>query len=161
VPELTVSAYGQLGLGYGGSILAGACGSGGWGCAIFDLRVGLELQLHATSSKWVQPWLGIGSGYERLSISGSRTTTLPQGYPYYSPMTITQDYSAALAGFEFVNLQGGLDVATWDERVAWGPFAMISLGQYSTTSGEILKINSGDKAWHCWIELGLRLTAMM
>jgi len=60
----------------------------------------------------------------------------------------------SLSGFEFLNLQGGLD---WKigGKFSLGPFAMLSIGQYSNAEidGDEAEI---DEAVHQWFQLGVR-----
>ena len=65
-------------------------------------------------------------------------------------------------GFEFLNLQAGLDFAP-APQVGIGPFVAFSLGQYSRTKGETsdptLIVDDGEienKALHQWLFLGVR-----
>jgi len=86
--------------------------------------------------------VGIGSGYEKLSISSSGG-------------------SFDLSGWEFVNLQLGVDFAV-GSSVKIGPWVGFSLGQYSTgsisdsTNGVSQDLGS-RKTLHEWLMIGVRL----
>ncbi len=94
----------------------------------------------------MDPWFGLGVGYEILGI-----TTSAGG----------QETSANGSGFEFANLQGGLDYKAGPVMV--GPFVSFSLGQYSSVtrqaSGQGEQSGSIDKkAIHEWLTLGVKGT---
>jgi hypothetical protein len=87
------------------------------------------------------PWIGAGLGYEWLRLSSSGGEEAVNG---------------TLSGFEFVNLQGGVDFKPLDDtNFGVGPFLAFSLAQYSTAAdgGDIR-----DKTLHEWLNLGVRGT---
>jgi len=93
-------------------------------------------------SSSLHPWLGLGIGYE-IAHGESK------------PFLIF-----TLRGWEFVNLQAGLDFEV-AKGVGVGPFLSFSLARYANgkiedqvtppTSGEV-----NDKTMHEWLVFGLR-----
>lgn len=129
-PNVMLGVYGQYGL-----VSIKNCPSGA-SCSAHDIRVGVQGQYHVLPSEKIDPWFGLGIGYESLAgsvagVSGSDT------------------------GFEFANLQAGLDFKL-SPAFGFGPFASFSLGQFSneTTAGQSASIP--EKALHEWFTLGVR-----
>ncbi len=133
--------------GFGGSTDAATCGSG-FNCSPSTLRFGGEVHWHPLGSAGTDPWIGLGSGYEKLSIgvSGDATGTL------------------AFSGWEFANLQLGIDFPLGGAfRV--GPWVSFSIGQYGslTATGGNGGFTGGDinqKAIHEWLMGGIRLVIL-
>jgi len=120
-----------------------------------DVRVGFETLWHFAPDEAVDPWAGLGVGYEwlNLSVTGASGAAV----------------SARFRGFEWVNVQLGVDFRLGR---SWrlGPFLQARIGQYD--SGDIGFINSqgtqasgaGDlpsKAAHAWIDVGVRLGLLL
>jgi len=118
----------------------------GISCSANDIRFGIQFQYHPASGGKVDPWLGVGAGYEWLNISISGAG---------------QDGATTAKGFEFFNLQAGLDYKALP-NVGVGPFVSFSLGQYGSTSnsGSVARISSGgdipNPALHEWLTFGVR-----
>lgn len=86
------------------------------GCTGHDIRFGPSVHFHFVPHGALDPWVGLGFGYEAatLTIHG-----------------VEQDASRTNAGFEFVNLEGGIDIHPvfgFD----WGPFVSFSMDEYRT-----------------------------
>ncbi|WP_164021492.1 outer membrane beta-barrel protein [Pyxidicoccus trucidator] len=125
-------------------------------CGVTQLRVGLNLAYHFSPSATLSPWLGVGVGYEHLSlnVSGEAAGT-------------SIDASTTASGFEFVNAQGGVDFRVSD-KISVGPFATLTVAQYST-SGVKLDVEGDspldfdesedieNKAIHAWLYGGVRM----
>ncbi|MEI9936524.1 MAG: hypothetical protein WDO69_04795 [Pseudomonadota bacterium] len=135
-PNVLVGLYGQYGF-----ALTKNCPTGD-DCSAHDIRFGIQAQYHLMPAESVDPWLGLGFGYEILGVS--QTT---QGF------TVSGD----VKGFEFVNLQGGADFKVAD-AVAVGPFVSFSLGQYSTASQGDVSADIQNTALHEWLTLGVKGT---
>ena len=135
-----IGAYGQLGT----ALLKGDCAD--TNCSARNTRVGVSAQYYILPEAKFTPWLGVGTGYEWLTVKQSIDG---------------ENVSSTLHGFEFVNLQIGGDYRV-SNRFALGPFASASLGQYSQGSvgGSDGEVSSAiDKpALHQWITLGLKGT---
>lgn len=132
-PNILVGLYGQYGF-----VQVKNCDS----CSAHDIRFGIQGQYHLAPEASLDPWLGLGVGYELLG--SSRTI---QG----------MDVSGTTKGFEFVNLQGGADFKVAD-AFAVGPFVSFSLGQYSSVSSGDLSADIEGKTLHEWLTLGVKGT---
>jgi len=119
-----------------------------------NVRFGFEVLWHLAPDRSVDPWLGMGVGYEWLNLS----VTSPDG-------TVT----GTARGFEWVNLQLGIDFML-GPSFRLGPFVRSRIGQYDT--GSLGFINpqggqasgSGDiqsKSIHTWIDVGLRFAFLL
>jgi len=109
------------------------------GCSANVMRFGFNVHYHLFPTNDYDPWVGIGTGYEVLNLSGLGTS------------------STSLGGFEFGNLQVGLDFPVTD-NVTLGPFVAISIAEYmngSGLSGTGLSFEMGKKP-HEWLILGVR-----
>jgi hypothetical protein len=134
--------------GFGGSTDAATCGTG-YNCSPSTLRFGGQVHWHPSgSSASIDPWIGLGSGYEKLSIgvSGNATGTI--------------DFS----GWEFATAQLGVDFAL-GSVVRIGPWVSFSIGQYGTGSltGPAGGTTSGpidNKGTHEWLMGGVRLVIL-
>jgi outer membrane protein W len=115
-------------------------------CSAHDIRLGVQAQYHIMPDQFVDPWLGIGVGYEWLSDSESAGG-------------VSQD--TTLKGLEFLNLQGGADFQAASAFTV-GPFLSLSLGQYASlsTSGPLANLSGSldNKALHEWITIGAKGT---
>ena len=114
-------------------------------CHAHDIRGGAAVHFHLMPLHAVDPWLGIGLGYE------SSTTTF-EGE--------AQSATRTNGGIEFANAQVGLDVHTFF-GFEWGPFASFSLDEYSTETqtppfGATEKYALRDKTIHYFLVLGIR-----
>jgi hypothetical protein len=129
-----VGVVGQIALGTLGSASCGASDS----CLEWNGRVGAEVQLHPLGRAGrLDPWLGVGFGYEW------------QNY-HESSETLT------VSGFDFLNLDVGLDFPVG--KVHLGPFFGFTLGQFSHASDSGKSNSIDDKALHYWFCLGLKVT---
>jgi hypothetical protein len=164
-PELSIGGYVMYGLGFTGEDISDACDNTDdvvgvtASCSTHDVRLGIQAQYHFLPRKKLDPWLGLGLGYEWLTfgidVSGGG---------------LEADLSATGHGFEFVNLQGGLDYKV-SPGLAIGPFLSFSIGQYSETSSSCagnactdFDSTGGDienKALHQWLLLGVRGTFVL
>jgi len=150
-PNVMVGAYFQYGFG----ILPDSASEG---CDVVDcsrsnMRLGAQVHYHFLPWETVDPWLGAGIGYEwaHQSVSG---TIFGQ----------TLDTSLSVHGFEFFNLQGGVDfLPSENANFGLGPFISLSMAQYSDGSAEVGGQDAGggdinDKSLHEWVTLGIRGT---
>jgi hypothetical protein len=117
-------------------------------CSVDDMMFGIDFQYHLMPDQAVDPWVGVGIGYEILH------TWADQG-----GVGVGSDGNKA-NGFQFVILQVGADYNAMPFGI--GPFATFSLGQFSYCSG-------GDNtfqqtcpiehtALHEWLTFGIRGT---
>lgn len=130
-PALTIGGYFAYGFANLGDDLE--CDD----CSGRVYRLGVQLD-YAFKGGSMTPWVGGGIGYEWLKLKDDAT-----------------DDEITLSGFEYLNLQGGLDWKVAD-KFSVGPFALFSIAQYSKASegGEDFDID--NKAMHQWLQLGIR-----
>jgi hypothetical protein len=116
-----------------------------------NTRFGVQSQYHLGASGAVDPWLGLGIGYDILSGNDR--------IPSFSDVDEIAEFT--YSGMEFANLQIGLDFRAWS-ICGLGPYASWSLGQYSgySTADPMSGKKTGSiekKAMHQWLTLGLHL----
>jgi hypothetical protein len=140
-----VGGYFQYGL--FGSPSSSLC-SGGASCSSNTVRLGGEVLFHPLGNARLDPWFGVGTGWEWLNVNASGSGG---------------SASAQYSGWEFVNLQVGLDFAL-GSAVKLGPYATFSIGQYSTASlsgsGGTISGDVTNKTVHEWLSFGLRFTVI-
>lgn len=141
---------------YGLAQLKEDCGTEDVDCSASQLRFGLNLAYHFAPAGKINPWLGVGVGYETLTVSGSGESA-----------GTSIDISSTASGFEFVNAQGGLDFRL-SHQVSVGPFVTLTAAQYSKVSAKVdvegdspLDVDESqdieNKAIHAWLYGGLRM----
>ena len=126
-------------------------------CSASDVRLGAQAHYHfGGPDVGIDPWIGGGLGYEWLSVSETA-----------SAGGESLEIGATAHGFEFVNLQGGLDFPV-SEAVALGPFVAFSLASYRKArlicDGSICDQLDADEttnayddtALHEWLFFGVR-----
>jgi hypothetical protein len=143
-----VGGFFSYGFGRAGKLLDGA-GSR----SVSDVRLGFEVLWHFAPDARLDPWAGVGVGYEWLNLKATTTDGA---------------LSASFRGFEFVDAQLGVDFAV-GSVFRLGPWVQATLGQYSSGSVDLTfptlsGSGSGDvmnKALHSWISVGLRLAVVL
>ena len=120
------------------------CKMNGVSCSGSDLVVGVDAQYHLMLES-VDPWVGLGLGYERLAftISGGGA-----------------EINASTSGINFLNLQAGADFKV-APSLGVGPFLSFSAGQYSSASASgtgvmVTAMDPMKKAMHEWLLVGVR-----
>lgn len=114
---------------------------GGADCSTKDLRLGLTLEYRIKPHEPIDPWVGIGVGYEWLSFSDTVDGRIRSG---------------GIRGIEMFALRAGLDFQVADQLHA-GPFVGFSLGQYSASwRNEGGSEDISQTALHGWITIGVR-----
>ena len=108
MPSLLIGGY--LGLAFGdvGGDLHRACS----GCSTRTFRLGLEALVFLRPAERLDPWVGIGVGWE-------------------STVIVASDSSVDLSGPEVLHVLGGLDVRS-SRTVGFGPYVDVSLGVYTS-----------------------------
>jgi PEGA domain len=109
-------------------------------CSSSTVRVGGEILIHPLGNAPVDPWFGVGSGFEWLTLSESTNTV-----------------NASFSGFEFFNLQLGIDFAL-GSVVRLGPYASFSMGSYTSFSPQ--PTAGTDSATHEWLTFGVRFVIL-
>ncbi|MEZ4225867.1 MAG: hypothetical protein R3B13_33275 [Polyangiaceae bacterium] len=138
-PNIMVGLYAQYGIVMLASDRKDACDAAKVDCSAADIRFGLQGQYHLSPGESLDPWFGLGIGYEMLNSKAG-------------------DASTGLAGFEFANIQAGANFKVAD-AIGVGPFVSFSLGQYSSASADPeppgFDSSIKDKAMHQWLVLGV------
>jgi hypothetical protein len=120
-------------------------------CSGHDVRLGIEAMYHFMPRGSLDPWIGLGFGYEWLTITNQSGSL---------------EVSSTFSGFEFMDLQFGLDIAL-AKHFHLGPFLSFSLAQFSDASIECSGASActaagglfgeiDDTALHEWLMLGVR-----
>ena len=158
LPQLMLGAYFQYGFGFVGDTTSDVCDEIGADCSTRDVRLGVQGQVHFSPGETTDPWLGLGVGYEWLTIALEAST-----------LSESATVKATAHGLEFLQLQGGLDFQA-GEHGGFGPFLSLSLAQFSrvsaSCSGDCEGIDPDsesieDQATHQWLMLGLRGTFVL
>jgi hypothetical protein len=143
-PNMYIGADFQYGIAFVNTGKITACSQSGVSCSANDVMFGANFHYHFMPDQTIDPWAGIGVGYEILNFSES---------------VMGQSAGVGLNGFQFLNLQVGGDFKAMP-NLGVGPFLMFSLGQFSncSTSGP----NAGGSctinqtAMHEWLTFGIR-----
>lgn len=118
----------------------------GTACSGQSLRYGVQGQYHFAPGR-TSFWLGLGVGAETLQIDQTEAGVT---------------WTAEASGFEFANLQLGVDFPT-GEASAVGLFSALTLGQYdrrSVTAGSSMASGGiASKELHQWLFVGVRGTS--
>jgi hypothetical protein len=116
-------------------------------CDAYDLRLGLDLQFHLAPRATVDPWLGFGFAVELLVVEETGGAA--------------GDGGTTFAGIEFPLVEGGLDVEL-SPRFSLGPWAAVSLGQFTSRTTELggsdRRDPIDDRALHWWYQGGVKAT---
>jgi outer membrane protein W len=136
-PSLEIGAYGQYAFTQG----ADETDDGS------DIRAGLQLNYIFTPGGTFSPWIGVGGGYEWLSADRITLDAI-------NNIEVTRD--STIEGWDFM-VQGGADFHVAD-RFTIGPFAAVTFGQFGDLEIDDDSTNIDDKAWHEWLQLGVRAT---
>ena len=142
--HIFVGGYLGGGLGGSGSDFQSACGRSGVSCLTSLFRLGFEAQYHFIPDGLINPWVGVGLGYESASLH----VRGPGG-----------EAKVSASGIELADLMIGADVRL-TQKIGIGPVLSASAAQYSTaeleSNGTTKSGDIGDKAIHSWFNLGAR-----
>jgi hypothetical protein len=153
-PKLELGVYAMYGIvlpreGSVGDPLGGGCPEG-LECSGGGVRFGVQGHYHFSPEGRVDPWLGLGVGYEWI-------TSHVEGRVIGVPI----DLQTSHGGPELLHLQAGVDLRA-TPVFGFGPFAALSLMQYTSCSAELdgneTECRLPDAAWHGWLLLGVRAT---
>ncbi len=140
LPELYAGLYGQY-----APVFAKTndveCFSG-YRCAMQDYRFGFEVDYHPLPRTRLDPYVGIGAGYEILHthVTGPAVVAIPGGG--LAPAAV--DVSAIDRGWEFGTLTVGFD-GRIDPAVGLGLFASASLNEYNVHTGtEVVSVDGAE-----------------
>jgi hypothetical protein len=109
-------------------------------CSASDMRLGIQAQYSFSPHRSVDPWVGVGIGYEWFTQK-------------------EKDAKATLEGWELPMLQAGLDFGGDSGGSTFGPFVAFTFATYTKyrndrSSGNVSEL--GDTAMHDWLFLGIR-----
>src|SRR5262245_36281394 len=141
VPQLHIGMYGSYAPGIGADAPGSACPpTGRTRCTGAFARVGAEIQLHMLPLALIDPWIGVGTGYEFLWVN---------------PGTMQFTFQ----GWEMVNLQAGADVRI-RKGLRIGPFINFTIGRYDytvieTIEGGAVVSHFSNTALHYWLMAGI------
>lgn len=93
------------------------CDSPGVSCSGYSTRLAVQAQFHMAPEVWYDPWIGTGFGIEFAGID------LQHGNADLTSVDLTA------SGFEFLNLQVGLDFHV-TPHISAGPFFWFSMDSY-------------------------------
>jgi hypothetical protein len=160
---LELGLYAQVQPGFKGKALNG-CGD----CSVLGFRIGAQLNKHFNLTGTVDPWIGIGIGYQELSFSqkGKGTGVTSSG----GTREVDIEYSWSYRAFPEALIQAGLDFGTGHLR--FGPLLSASISRYSSVNEELKctsfgcsglessssgnSIASSDRKVHAYIFIGVR-----
>jgi hypothetical protein len=133
-PHLLIGAY--FGMAFGG--VAGDLEHVCSGCSARTTRLGLEGMYFFLPAERLNPWLGLGLGYEWT--------------------TVFDDSSVELSGPEYVHLLAGFDVRATG-MIGFGPYVDVALGVYtdSFSPARTSTENVSGRTVHGWATGGVRI----
>jgi len=127
-------------------VKSGVCDAG-TSCSGYDMRLGL-LVMYGFNPSGMNPWISLGTGWEWLNASQSAGGN---------------SASATLNGWEYFNLQAGVDFPL-SKLFAIGPYLGYSGGSFSSRSLTLNgttdsgSIDSSIRAFHGWFTIGAKGT---
>jgi len=113
-----------------------------------DQRFGINVHYHILPDQFVDPWVGLGIGYESARINVDNANG-------------AGETSFIASGVQFLDLQVGADLRASD-KIPFGPFIDLSFGQYGAFSDKDANGNSTSvtgnyqTSMHEWLTLGIR-----
>jgi hypothetical protein len=148
IDQLFLGAYFGVAQGGAAGAIADVCAHLAVSCNGLSLRFGVQVHYAFRPAATVNPWVGLGIGYEIARSSGQSGKN---------------SVDNTLSGLELVHLMGGVDLRL-APAFGIGPFVDFALGQYSTAQ---TKQNAGGRvttlggaidnpALHEWLTLGVR-----
>jgi outer membrane protein len=159
-----LGAFFQYGIGFvneGSGGLANICAQQGYHCSSSILRFGGDVRFHVMPGRKVNPWLGAGLGYEKMSFDAHIAV---------NELTPSQDVHATASGIEFLHLDAACDYRL-AANLFIGPFISVSVARYLNEeltfpeSGQRLpfvrSVDIPNSAIHEWIMLGLRASYLI
>jgi hypothetical protein len=147
-----LAVVGQYALGSVNTTTSAGCYTGSNACSASSGQLGLEFVYHPLGLEAIDPFVGVGAGYEWLPI---RATV--QG----------RNYDLSLGGWNWVQVQAGVEFAL-GRLIRVGPFTALSVGQYDTVSYTVPTASGplsgsgpvANPAVHLWLSIGLRAVVL-
>lgn len=124
------------------SVTGDAC-VGGDPCGGSDFQLGVDVQLHVAPFRRVDPWVGLGAGYEWLRVDATNfTDDAPDTWRY--------------SGWSFPRLSAGLDIAV-SPVVTLGPYVSYDVGRFTQVDQSSAgRFDISNQAYHGWLQIGIR-----
>lgn len=121
------------------------CGQNGVSCSGSDFQLGIQAAYHPLQTGALDPWLGLGVGYEMANVDITKGST---------------SASAQVTGFQFLNLMAGAEYKV-DKNFGVGPLVSLSLGEYSNqkvceAGGQCVSTSISNSALHEWLTFGVQ-----
>jgi hypothetical protein len=135
-PNLSAGLAGQYAY-----MLTKNCDTGA-SCSASDYQILLEAIYNVRMGSTIDPWFGLGVGYERLSLTESGGGL---------------DASGSVSGWGLATVQVGGDFAA-APQVDVGPFVSFSVGKYGSASSGGNSADIPSTAFHEWLQIGVRGT---
>ena len=133
-PNIMVGAFLQYGIGLPKNCATGAS------CSGHDISFGIQGHYHFAPKEQIDPWGGVGIGYEILGLSQSGSTS---------------NGDLTLSGFQYITLQGGVDFPV-AANFKLAPFINLAIGSYTNESFNGNSSSSFNSAVHELVTVGLR-----
>jgi hypothetical protein len=108
-------------------------------CSATDYRFNAEAIFTARTGSGVDPWLGVGIGYEWLDLADGPGS------------------DEGITGWTYGVIQAGAEIRI-GRQFGLGPFASFSVGEYSSESNNVYARDFTNQALHEWLQFGLRGT---
>ena len=165
---MTFGAYAQIGVGGNGDACERLQSSGaemaelrGGDCDWSDIRLGAHGQWRLAPGAAVDPWLGLGLGYEWLSYRTALIADITDPATG-NTQAVALRIAERLGGPELL-LQGGIDFQV-DDSLRIGPYASATFGKYLGDEYDCGIVTADcpagssveGPAFHSWLGLGLR-----
>jgi hypothetical protein len=123
------------------SVSTNACAPGD-PCDGSDFQFGFDAQLHLAPFRRVDPWIGLGLGYEWMRIDATNSDGNPDRWTY--------------EGWVFPRFSAGLDIPL-TPFFSLGPYLTYEAGRFSHVFQDSRGgFDIGDQAYHGWLEIGVR-----
>jgi outer membrane protein len=120
-------------------VVANTCPSG-MTCSGSNLRFGVMLAYHLLPTRSIDPWLGIGMGFEQLSISRAVGDAR---------------VDVAARGIELLDVELGADLRP-TSALRLGPVLSSSIGRFTNVTVNGTSTSDFEPTLHAWVMLGLR-----
>jgi hypothetical protein len=114
----------------------------GASCSGADYQILLQAIYNARLGSTLDPWFGLGVGYEQLSLTESGGGI---------------DGSVSVSGWGLAMVEIGGDFAA-GPQVDVGPFVSLSVGKYGSASSGGNSADIPNTAYHEWLQIGVRGT---
>lgn len=118
-------------------------------CSAANYKIGVNGHVHILPEGAVDPYFGYGLGYEVVTVTVKNVALAAGGFG---------ERSLSAKGFEFANVQFGLDIRVTD-LVRIRPFVSLALDMttsYSVTNGNISSSTTDvDTTVHEWLSFGV------